>query len=631
MIDENVEKKLLDAVRNEEDTEQYLMGENSWPVLCHLSAIRENILDWYAFEPQASLLEIGSECGALTGLFCRKVARVVAVEPSERDSAVNLARNRQYGNLTVLSGDFCDMEIREKFDYVTVIGSLGSAGRRGGSENPYLDMLRKAKGCLKEGGRLFLAIGNRYGLKYFAGAAEDHTGRCFDGLENYAAAGEVRTFSRGTLQKMLLEAGYSRSMFYYPMPDYMLPSEIYSDNCLPSPGSIRYPCVAYDRDRYEVLDERLTFDSICADGMFGDFANSFLVIGECGKCCGPDEGTVVYAKYNRQRAPEFRVSTKIISGADGVRYVEKKALCPEAVRHVERFSENREKLTRRNLLPEASEAGAGVPVPVELLSNENGRAVFPCVEGTSLAKEVNAGLWSRETFLKAMHRAVDSIYGTFLNTGGHLADFAFTGAFEEIFGISAEDPEAEILRRMKSPAVSNIDSILSNFIRQPDGSLVCLDYEWVFDFPVPAEYLIYRTVFYYYSENVHYIRVSEPELWAEFGLDEEQVNLFRKMDDHFQQYVHGKDRKYMYTANYAKKTINIGSNLKNGERWFLSIADDIQELNIHLGGFRRDLVECRVKTHRKSVFRDRCERKAAAVFRRIARKLKKTREESGTC
>ena len=87
----------------------------------------------------------------------------------------------------------------------------------------------------------------------------------------------------------------------------------------------------------------------------------------------------------------------------------------------------------------------------------------------------------------------------------------------------------------------------------------------------------------------------------------------------------------MYTANYAKKTINIGSNLKNGERWFLSIADDIQELNIHLGGFRRDLVECRVKTHRKSVFRDRCERKAAAVFRRIARKLKKTREESGTC
>lgn len=609
MIDADVEKKLCQAVQKDEYIEKFLMEENSWPVLYHLSNIRENILEWYDFDPRASLLEIGAECGALTGLFCRKVGHVVAVESSERDSAVNLARNKKYDNLTVMVGDFCDIEIEEKFDYVTLIGILGYAGCDRNSADPYMDMLKKAKECLKPGGKLFLAIENRYGVKYFAGATEDHTGRCFDGLENYAGAEHVRTFSHKTLDKMLLEAGFFRNEFYYPMPDYKLPSEIYSDRCLPSLGSLRYPCVAYDRDRYELLDERLVFDSICQDGMFGDFANAFLVISDCGH---DTQKTVTYAKYNRQRAPEFQIGTKIMVDADGSRCVEKKALRPEAERHIERLSENRKKL--------ADVVGTGLPVPAEIICNENGRAVFPYIEGVSLAKEVNAYLGGREEFLSAMHRAVDSIYGMVLNSTESLVDFEVTGEFESLFGTFEDIQDTETLKGLKSLRVSNIDSILSNFVRLADGSLVCLDYEWVFDFPIPVEYLMYRTIFYYYSENIHYIRISEPELWADFGLTDKKINLFRQMDDHFQQYVHGKDRKYIYTSNYAKKTLTIGKNMQNGESWFLSIAEDIHELNKNLGGYRRDLVECHVKMHRKSVFWDKCKRKMKRILHKVVQR-----------
>lgn len=595
MIDENVEKELLHAVEKEENREKCLLEGHSWPVLYHLSSIRENILDWYEFDSQASLLEIGAECGALTELFCRKVYRVVAVDSSEGDLRVNLARNKKYDNLTVISGNFYEAEIKETFDYVVWIGGFGYSGRFGSDGNPYIKMLKKARECLKPGGKFILAMENKYGVKYFAGAREKHTGRFFDGLENYAAAEDVRTFSRGTLEKMLTDAGFSYSEFYYPMPDYEFPSEIYSERCQPSFGSLRYPCVAYDDDRYELLDERLVFDSVCEDGMFRDFANSFLVISHNGDCM---DSAVVYAKYNRERAPQFEISTRILEQKGMEKCVEKSALRPEAKQHIQNLSENRRKLVCLYEAQKKDNGAVGRIVPVQMNGNEDGRAVFPFVKGVSLAKEVQAVLGDRNRFLDAMHKAVDNIYGTLLASEECLLDFEITEAFERVFG-SVSSEEAEVLAGKKSFKVSNIDCILSNFVKQADGSLVCLDYEWVFDFPIPVEYLIFRTVYYYYSENIHYIRIPEEEYLAEFGLTGEMVALVKKMDDQFQQYVHGKNRKYIYTSNYAKKSINLGKDMQAEENWFVSIVNDVHSLNGYLAGYDKELVTCHVKTERK--------------------------------
>lgn len=616
-MDEMMQKKLLCAVESDESIENCLLKENAWEILYHLSPIRENILEWYPFEPDATLLEIGAGCGALTGLFCRKVGRVVAVESSESEAAVNRERNKKYSNLTVMNENFCSMPIEERFDYVTLIGIFGCAGRYDDSDDPYMEMLKKAKTCLKPGGKLFLAVENRYGVKYFAGAKEDYTGRCFDGLENYVAADDVRTFSHKTLDKMLLEAGFTQNEFYYPMPDDKLPSEIYSDECLPSFGSLRYPCVAYDRDRYELLDERLVFDSICQDEMFGDFANSFLIVSENGHQEKQAKEKVVYAKYNRQRAPEYQISTKIIHLQNGKRCVVKEALRPEAVAHIGQLSTNRRKLVD---IWEQQKAKTVIPYPIEILLNENGCAKFPYIQGQSLAKEVTMQLGRREAFLKAMHQAVDSIYSGYLKSPEGLIDFQITKEFEAVFGAFTDAEEIKALSEMKSLKVSNIDSILSNFVRLSDGRLVCLDYEWVFDFPIPVDYLIYRTVYYYFSENIHYIKINELEFLAEFGISAPKMLIFRKMDDHFQQYAHGSGRRYMYTSNYAKKTLCLGKNLQFGEPWFLSIANDVHNLNVQMGRYRKDLLECHVKVHQKSVFLHKCKNKIKRIVRKVIRK-----------
>lgn len=646
--DGDVEQELLRAVEDHEDIEQCLMEGNSWPFLYHMSNIRENILDWYDFDPKGSLLEIGSGCGALTGLFCRKVDHVVAIELSKQRSMINATRNEQYDNLTIMLGNFEDIKIEEKFDYVTLIGVFEYSISYISSDDPFMDMLKKIKGFLKPGGKLFLAIENKYGLKYFAGATEDHTGRCFDGLQNYATVDRVRTFSHKTLEKMLVAAGFFQNEFYYPMPDYKLPSEIYSDRCLPSMGSIRGACVAYDRDRYELLDERLVFDSLCEDGMFGDFANSFLVVSSMKHA---DDGEsyeqeiVEYAKYNRLRAPRFQISTRILAckneNGTVIRRVEKQALREEANAHINRLSKNRQKLLAAGVMQgesslHATEMAYQVPVLAEIISEENGRVVFPYVEGINLAKKVNACLGNKEKLLAAMRDAVDRIYNA-AERSGKLSDFKMTEKFGRVFG-RQDELEIRILESMESYPASNIDSILSNFVIRPDGSLVCLDYEWVFPFPVPVDYLKYRTVFYYFSENRAYIEkdILEKDFLAEFGLTEQEIRVFQRMDEHFQQYVHGKNRKYAYTSNYEKQTFNIGTNLRGGEQWFRGIAEDINRLNQQMGDHRRDLVECHVKMHRKSEYleeHEELQRKVEWVQRkwnrvkRIYHKLAGTQEK----
>lgn len=609
--DGDVENELLEAVSDKKNTiEEQLIAGNSWPHLYHLSNVRENILDWYEFDPKGSLLEIGSGCGALTGLFCRKVDHVVAIELSKRRSTINATRNEQYNNLKIMLGNFEDIKITEKFDYVTLIGVFEYSIYYINSENPFMDMLKRAKSFLKPGGKLIIAIENKYGLKYFSGASEDHSGRFFDGIENYATVDRVRTFSHQTLEKMLKEAGFGKNDFYYPMPDYKLPSEIYSDDHMPSFGSVRSACVSYDRDRYELFDERLAFDALAEDGMFAQMANSFLVISENNEENATVQNTaaatgttprVTYAKYNRMRAPEFQIATRILEVEEEgqmVRKVYKEALRPEAYKHVANLQENYEKLSSLQ----------GNIKPIEILRDTEGRAIFPYIQGESLAKKVDASLGNREKFLAAMHEAMNLIYQDAKEE--NLIDFNITDTFAQVFkGIDQfEAEEAELLASMKCMKVSNVDCILSNFIRENQtGTLYWIDYEWVWDVPIPVDYLKYRTLYYYYSENQAYLihRISLQEYFADFGIDYKMVDLFGKMDDNYQQYVHGKNRRYMYMSNYAKNVTNIGKNFQKDEPWFRSIMQDLNMINHTMGPHRRDLVTCHIKMRRKSEFLDR--------------------------
>jgi Dimethyladenosine transferase (rRNA methylation) len=70
------------------------------------------------------VLEIGSGCGAITGALCEKAEKVTCIELSKKRSEINAWRHKDCENLTILMGNFQEIEpaLTEKYDYITLIG-----------------------------------------------------------------------------------------------------------------------------------------------------------------------------------------------------------------------------------------------------------------------------------------------------------------------------------------------------------------------------------------------------------------------------------------------------------------------------------------------------------------------------
>ena len=179
--------------------------------------------------------------------------------------------------MDIYVGNFYDIKFNKKYDYITLIGVLEYAGKFTPTEQPYLDFLKCVKSLLNEGGKLIIAIENKFGLKYFAGAGEDHTGRMFDSIEGYPLDGSVSTFGRVELEELILSAGFSETEFYYPVPDYKIPKTIYSDNYLPDVCNLGYLYSPnYDNERDLLFSEKDAMSEIIKNNNFKFFANSFV-------------------------------------------------------------------------------------------------------------------------------------------------------------------------------------------------------------------------------------------------------------------------------------------------------------------------------------------------------------------
>lgn len=282
--DGDIENEILNVFKSKNSkkiVDDLLNNNPNWPIRYHLTPIRQNLLSWYDFNSFGSLLEIGAGCGAITGIFCDKLKNVTAIELSKRRAEIIANRHGDKDNLTVYAGNLNDIKIEEKFDYVTLIGVLEYAGKYTHTDNPFVDFLKNVKKYLKDDGTLIVAIENRFGLKYWAGAREDHTGRFFDSIEGYPGRKEVQTFGKEEIIDIFKEAGFKKFNFYYPMPDYKLPVEIFSDQYLPTlnhnivPGI--FPAQDFSNQREILFNEKLAMDNVVKNKQFDFFANSFLI------------------------------------------------------------------------------------------------------------------------------------------------------------------------------------------------------------------------------------------------------------------------------------------------------------------------------------------------------------------
>lgn len=222
-----------------------------------LGALRENLLEWYPFKQEGILLQAGADFGALTGLFAGKVRQVTVLDESEEALNVVKLREKERDNIQYSFGTLRQhaQEMAGAYTYVTLIGGLEE------TKEQRREQIAAAKALLAPGGTLILAACNRFGMKYFAGAKREE----------------------GCVTKNELNELLAGGIYYYPMPDYRLPSAIYSEQYLPKKGDLTNDLALYDYPQYLLLDVGAAYDAVCEDGQFDQFANSFLVIWEKGE------------------------------------------------------------------------------------------------------------------------------------------------------------------------------------------------------------------------------------------------------------------------------------------------------------------------------------------------------------
>ena len=532
---------------SEADYPHVIQNTRSWPVLYHLSSMRENICSWLPIKKTDTVLEIGSGCGAVTGCLSRLAGRVTCIELSKKRSTINAMRHRNLSNIEIMVGNFEDIEpeLKEKYDYITLIGVLEYAGSYISSPDPYKDLLTRVSRHLNKDGRLIIAIENRLGLKYFAGCKEDHTGRFYEGIEGYPETTGVLTFTHKELKQLLESAGY-HSRFYYPYPDYKLPHTIYSDGWLPDPGELNTNMRNFDADRLVTFDESKVFDTLLREGRFGDFANSFLVIATAGET-DSSEVMPVYAKYSGERANGYRIATIIeADGEGGSRAVYKQALSLEANSHIDRIYVNYTALSgsyegtgfKPNVCKRVGD-DQGYPVPDHEEEEKTSRVFLEFLDGITLEAYLDrleeSGEYERMLLLMKQYEAMICSISRepFKNSEG----------FREVFG---EDIGEDLAEGYFSPAVSDIDMIFTNIVfdkmKKENGEWVVLDYEWTFNFPVPSKYIIYRALYYYIdthkgSPYLKYIKKRGLDLYAEFKISAGEKELFKRLEKHFQVYI----------------------------------------------------------------------------------------------
>ena len=271
---------ILDLLKKyDNDTNAALAGENCPQCLYAFSPLRENLFEWVEFEPDARILQIGSDYGSFTGILAERVKEVVVLDPRDENLEVNRIRHGECENVIYVRGDLRDQvqwkvykpkleadakEIMcQPFDYIILGGFLMEC-----KKEEAIGLLREAADYLKPGGVMLAAVENETGVRYWMGAPKQ---------ENSYLEPEFRS-----LFEELKKTWGGNFTMYYPVPDYRYPVAVYSDHYLPETGDVTNISKRYDGPGFWFGSEEEAIAKACQNGMFTKFNNSFLGVWEKG-------------------------------------------------------------------------------------------------------------------------------------------------------------------------------------------------------------------------------------------------------------------------------------------------------------------------------------------------------------
>lgn len=322
-----IEQRILAAVRSCSDvsvfSKELLAHQIDWPSEYHLSADRVNLLRPFAEKLcDSNVLELGCGCGAITRYLGETANYVVAVEGSQQRATIAAERCRDLANVSVVLDKLQDAPFSGQFDVVTLIGVLEYSQIYVDAEDPIKYVLQKALSYLADDGILIVAIENQLGLKYFAGAPEDHGVGVMAGINDLYTDKTAITFGKQELEQRLRSAGFADVQTYLPLPDYKLPCLMvhpqgYAFDDRFNLGELLASTAFYDRQGIAapLFSLEAAWPVIARNGLAADLANSHVFVASKKVDCNITPPAVLACYYSPKRTAD--TSQELVFFNDG--------------------------------------------------------------------------------------------------------------------------------------------------------------------------------------------------------------------------------------------------------------------------------------------------------------------------
>ena len=510
---ERIKRHLEKNEINNENTKE----ENNLEKILTLSKIRENILSWYPFKENAKILEIGANLGEITGLLCENASKVVAKRYADKE------------NLDIIAGYIENIKLDEKFDYITLIGTLE---RR---DVDYKQIITIAKELLNDGGKVLLAFDNKLGIKYFS--KTDKTGIC---VTNPV---DKKFINIEKLYNYLHEIGLNNIKTYYPMPDYKLTNVIFTDLRPLSKNDLSRNVVYNSEDTINFYDENTVYRELLdlPENVVKNFMNSYFLEIAYNEQFEKDAENekVKLISFSNMRKPKYRIKTIVKEN-----FVYKYPANDESQNHIEETKKNIDIIKNAGLKTLDS-------------YNENEIISEFCKEKTldevimEFAKQNE-----KEKAIDLMKRFKDEI--KYKLKPGSIENNVF-----DKYKIKYDKEE---ILSMYFVEDGLWDLIFQNCF-YVNGEFFFYDQEWC-EKNLPVEYIMYRAIKYFVRLKKY---ISDEEMYSILEIDKSKIKLFDELDDKIQEEI----------RNPAMWQLNTqGENAIELKRKVLTLKHEINLLNI---------------------------------------------------
>ena len=419
-----------------------------------------NFTDWYKIENNASVLVIDKEVKDL----------------------------EQYKN--------------NKYQYIYLNGTLENAKQIMQTENSYIDLIKFFKELLTDDGSLFLAVDNKWGVKYISGNKSEHCNNIYDSLRNEFKTGKL--FSKNELDKIVEETGFLYKKYYYPLPNYQKPNVIFTDKFLPDKNNSKLNYnVIYDENSLVLQDEVILLKIFIEEGKFTKFTNSYII--ELSNKEIKDD--VKYYSFNNMRKDKYSLILRMKD-----EYVEKTPKNKEALQHIKNINKNSKKL---------KDLG------------------FNIAEEDTMENMVKSKFINLELLDKQIVRAIE-------NKQNDLVYQLIDDWYEYI---------SKKLQTSNNGIVKDgfIDLVFENTFYNPiDKNYIFFDQEW-YQENVPIKFILYRAINNLYEHNPRIKeKLSKQVLIEKYGLNE-NIDEFIEREKKLQDEIIDKEKQQYYSKQYEYK------------------------------------------------------------------------------